>query len=293
MGNTDPNNTKAGKKYEVKPQYEEHNKSIYHIRQCNISIVQCMNGLPRIIGRQSTTTQLFNTISIVKPQYEEHNKSIYHIRQCNISIVQCMNGLPRIIGRQSTTTQLFNTISIINQNPNHSDSAGYHDSVTTLDSPHGDSASTSRLSDYRYSKKIYHKADNKDAEIKLHSYLPADFYLTDSHQTLQVHCLSEHIPPGFGNSRQKNSTLAPYTHACINNKYRAQISKKEMLTQKLKRAEDRFCSTVEKLSRARRSFGIPQIVASSFLASINRKSKSQGVQRHLNRRKQRLESTGI
>ncbi|KZV39548.1 U-box domain-containing protein 4-like [Dorcoceras hygrometricum] len=27
---------------EVKPQYEEHNKSIYHIRQCNISIVKCM-----------------------------------------------------------------------------------------------------------------------------------------------------------------------------------------------------------------------------------------------------------
>ncbi|KZV44258.1 hypothetical protein F511_10377 [Dorcoceras hygrometricum] len=42
------------KEYEVKPHYEEHNKRIYHIRQCNISIVQCMKGLPRING---TTTQ--------------------------------------------------------------------------------------------------------------------------------------------------------------------------------------------------------------------------------------------
>ncbi|KZV16448.1 hypothetical protein F511_10060 [Dorcoceras hygrometricum] len=55
----------------------------------------------------------------------------------------------KIIGRLGTTTQLCNEISIINQNPNHSDSAGYHDSVTVLDSQHGDSAGTSRISDYR------------------------------------------------------------------------------------------------------------------------------------------------
>ncbi|KZV23542.1 hypothetical protein F511_02028 [Dorcoceras hygrometricum] len=36
--------------------------------------------------------------------------------------------------------QLCNKISIINQNPNHSDSAGYHDSVTTSNYEHGDSA---------------------------------------------------------------------------------------------------------------------------------------------------------
>ncbi|KZV47059.1 thiamine pyrophosphokinase 2-like [Dorcoceras hygrometricum] len=35
------------------------------------------------------------------------------------------------IGKQGTTTQLCNIISRNHQNPNHSDSAGYHDSVTT------------------------------------------------------------------------------------------------------------------------------------------------------------------
>ncbi|KZV22886.1 hypothetical protein F511_08866 [Dorcoceras hygrometricum] len=48
---------------EVKSQYEEHNKSIYHIIKCNISIVQRMKGLPRIIGRQE----------------EEHNDSAVKI----------------------------------------------------------------------------------------------------------------------------------------------------------------------------------------------------------------------
>ncbi|KZV48011.1 hypothetical protein F511_21131 [Dorcoceras hygrometricum] len=61
--------------------------------------------------------------------------------------------LPRIIGEQGTTTQLCNKISIDHHNPNHSDSAGYHDSTTELDSQHGDSAGKSRLSDYRISKK--------------------------------------------------------------------------------------------------------------------------------------------
>ncbi|KZV50309.1 hypothetical protein F511_39716 [Dorcoceras hygrometricum] len=59
MANVDQNSPKQGKIKEVKPQYEEHNKSIYHIRQCNISIVQCMKGLPRIIGRKGTMTQLY------------------------------------------------------------------------------------------------------------------------------------------------------------------------------------------------------------------------------------------
>ncbi|KZV48127.1 hypothetical protein F511_20508 [Dorcoceras hygrometricum] len=45
-------------------------------------------------------------------------------------------------------------------------------------------------------------------------------------------------------------------------------------------------------SRTRRAFGISQLVAPSFQTSINGKSKSQGVQRHSNRQKLRLESTG-
>ncbi|KZV50081.1 crooked neck-like protein 1 [Dorcoceras hygrometricum] len=49
MGNTVPKTQSRKKKYEVKPQYEEHNKNLNHIRQCNITIVQCMKGLPRII----------------------------------------------------------------------------------------------------------------------------------------------------------------------------------------------------------------------------------------------------
>ncbi|KZV36009.1 hypothetical protein F511_33745 [Dorcoceras hygrometricum] len=42
--------------------------------------------------------------------------------------------IPRIIGNQGTSAQLAIKISINNQNPNHSDSAGNHDSVKALDS---------------------------------------------------------------------------------------------------------------------------------------------------------------
>ncbi|KZV57993.1 mediator of RNA polymerase II transcription subunit 33A-like [Dorcoceras hygrometricum] len=41
------------------------------------------------------------------------------------------------------------------------------------------------------------------------------------------------------------------------------------------------------------AFGIIQLVVPGFLTSIKRKSKSQGVQRHQYRQKQRLEATGI
>ncbi|KZV38217.1 hypothetical protein F511_18716 [Dorcoceras hygrometricum] len=54
MANIDQSSPKQGKINEVKPQYEEHNKSIYHIRQCNIQSCNAWKGLPRIIG---TTTQ--------------------------------------------------------------------------------------------------------------------------------------------------------------------------------------------------------------------------------------------
>ncbi|KZV33890.1 hypothetical protein F511_11100 [Dorcoceras hygrometricum] len=130
MGSTDPRHKKQEEEYEVKPQYEEHSKSINHIRQCNISIVQCMKGLPRIIGllaeaplcpaRLPAAPAMGSTDPRhkkqeeeyeVKPQYEEHSKSINHIRQCNISIVQCMKGLPRIIGRQ--IAQRLNCADII------------------------------------------------------------------------------------------------------------------------------------------------------------------------------------
>ncbi|KZV26370.1 putative WRKY transcription factor 25 [Dorcoceras hygrometricum] len=45
-------------------------------------------------------------------------------------------------------------------------------------------------------------------------------------------------------------------------------------------------------SRTRRVFGISQLVVPSFQTSINGKRKSQGVQRHQEHQKQRLESTG-
>ncbi|KZV35956.1 formin-like protein 6 [Dorcoceras hygrometricum] len=100
-----------------------------------------------------------------------------------------MKGLPRIIGWQGTTTQLCNKISIINQNPNHSNSAGYHGSVTTLDSQHDDSAGTSRLSNHRYPKKL--KSE-----------------------------------PVHSNTYGQNSTQVPYTHAGINYKNKAQLNKR-------------------------------------------------------------------
>ncbi|KZV55357.1 hypothetical protein F511_24674 [Dorcoceras hygrometricum] len=45
--------------------------------------------------------------------------------------------------------------------------------------------------------------------------------------------------------------------------------------------------------RARSNFGITQLVAPSFQTGISQKSKSQEVQRHQNRQKQRLDAMGI
>ncbi|KZV20798.1 hypothetical protein F511_44352 [Dorcoceras hygrometricum] len=63
-----------------------------------------------------------------------------------------------------------------------------------------------------------------------------------------------------------------------------------MLTQKLKRAGCRICSTGNAHAEA---FGIIQLVVPGFLTSVNRKIKSQGFQRHQYRQKQRLEATEI
>ncbi|KZV48625.1 hypothetical protein F511_09936 [Dorcoceras hygrometricum] len=46
-------------------------------------------------------------------------------------------------------------------------------------------------------------------------------------------------------------------------------------------------------SRTSRAYGISQLVAPSFQTSINGKSKSQGVQRHQERQKQRLDAMEI
>ncbi|KZV23749.1 hypothetical protein F511_13544 [Dorcoceras hygrometricum] len=63
---------------------------------------------------------------------------------------------------------------------------------------------------------------------------------------------------------------------------------REMLTQKLKETEDQICSLQQQITYAQ-GLRISQLVAPSFQTSINGKSKSQGVQRHQERQKQRLE----
>ncbi|KZV38337.1 hypothetical protein F511_22539 [Dorcoceras hygrometricum] len=67
MGNADPNNTKAGNKYEVKPQYEELSKQInmqHAINQC----YECMrlskeiSQLDRCNNRQIISCRLYTTV---------------------------------------------------------------------------------------------------------------------------------------------------------------------------------------------------------------------------------------
>ncbi|KZV23572.1 hypothetical protein F511_36576 [Dorcoceras hygrometricum] len=84
-----------------------------------------------------------------------------------------LKGLPRIIGKKGTTTQLCSKISMNNQNPNQSDSAGYHDSVTTMDSQHGDSAGKSRLNDYQITREQEHSTNSsrKSTALPAHSEL--------------------------------------------------------------------------------------------------------------------------
>ncbi|KZV57412.1 hypothetical protein F511_04849 [Dorcoceras hygrometricum] len=64
-----------------------------------------------------------------------------------------------------------------------------------------------------------------------------------------------HLPAGF-------------LTAAMSRVAETKLKQQDLLTQKLKRTGDNFCSTVEKIPRARRSFGIPQIAASRFLAVL-------------------------
>ncbi|KZV51436.1 hypothetical protein F511_20816 [Dorcoceras hygrometricum] len=50
MGNTDPNNTKAGNKYEVKPQYEKLSKTANH-EHAIINAMNCMEAIKDQIAR--------------------------------------------------------------------------------------------------------------------------------------------------------------------------------------------------------------------------------------------------
>ncbi|KZV49843.1 hypothetical protein F511_42598 [Dorcoceras hygrometricum] len=114
MGNADPNKTKAGNKYEVKPQYEERTKQInmqHAINQC----YECM----RLSKLQRATADPKKTKAgnkyEVKPQYEERTKQInmqHAINQC----YECMrlskeiSQLGRCNNRQIISCRLYTTV---------------------------------------------------------------------------------------------------------------------------------------------------------------------------------------
>ncbi|KZV14401.1 hypothetical protein F511_43425 [Dorcoceras hygrometricum] len=88
--------------------------------------------------------------------------------------------------------------SIINHNPNHSDSVGYRDPATTLDSQHGDSAGKSRLSDYQVSK--------KQAQYAMRvSNTATNPTITEQQQLAYIDCPT---------SSPRNSTTATPSHTC-------------------------------------------------------------------------------
>ncbi|KZV24056.1 mediator-associated protein 1-like [Dorcoceras hygrometricum] len=67
MGCTDPNKTKAGNKYEVKPQYEELSKQInmqYAINQCYecMRVAKEISQLGQCINRQIKSNRLYTTV---------------------------------------------------------------------------------------------------------------------------------------------------------------------------------------------------------------------------------------
>ncbi|KZV54931.1 hypothetical protein F511_33859 [Dorcoceras hygrometricum] len=87
------------------------------------------------------------------------------------------------------------------------------------------------------------------------------------------------------------SILRSYTSTQeLTTKNRAQTTRNSHPKAQKKRRQNLLNETSN--SRTSRAFGISQLVAPSFQTSINGKSKSQGVQRHQERQKQRLESTG-
>ncbi|KZV27819.1 hypothetical protein F511_38005 [Dorcoceras hygrometricum] len=82
MGNTDPNKTKAGNKYEVKPQYEELSKQI-NMQHAKNQCYECMRlskeigQLGQCINRQNISSRLYTTVY----QPRNHRSVIIGARQ--------------------------------------------------------------------------------------------------------------------------------------------------------------------------------------------------------------------
>ncbi|KZV28612.1 hypothetical protein F511_33511 [Dorcoceras hygrometricum] len=98
------------------------------------------------IARDSSRTQRGNQITTVKTEMTRNSIGRRGVRKYSLKRTG-VHGLIQI-GESSSGTSSSSDSK--DENPNHSDSAGYHDSVTTLDSVH--SADRSRLSDIQGSK---------------------------------------------------------------------------------------------------------------------------------------------
>ncbi|KZV29670.1 hypothetical protein F511_15478 [Dorcoceras hygrometricum] len=213
MGNKDPNKTKAGNKYEVKPQYEELSKQInmqHAINQC----YECMRAakeisqLAQCINRKNISGRLYTTANQSGNHRFLNQVTATHGQATRFLLVQfTQQGLPGMLKSVTGTQNLSST--------------------------------------------LLHNHANPTARIILQSY---------------------------------TSTQA------LTTKNRAQTTRNAHPKAQKKQRQNLHNETSN--SRTRRAYGISQLVSPSFQTSINGKSKSQGVQRHQERQKQRLESTG-
>ncbi|KZV48439.1 mediator-associated protein 1-like [Dorcoceras hygrometricum] len=113
MGNTDPNKTKAGNKYEVKPQYEELSKQI----NMQHAINQCYECMRAVKGSQSARpveqpanhimSPLYHGLSTGKSSVRDHRgPSAHHSSVVDTRIRSTQP--PRLVGKERSSQEVSN-----------------------------------------------------------------------------------------------------------------------------------------------------------------------------------------
>ncbi|KZV43619.1 hypothetical protein F511_00170 [Dorcoceras hygrometricum] len=135
MGNTDPNKTKAGNKYEVMPQYEERTKQINMQHDIN-QYYECMRAAKEIsqlgqcINRKNISGRLYTTAN------QPGNHRSVNYRNPSVLIAQWLKLLKQSSKYKGLLTQTFTLAEVVvnRRNLTTGTHASYNKPVATIQS---------------------------------------------------------------------------------------------------------------------------------------------------------------
>ncbi|KZV32534.1 UBX domain-containing protein [Dorcoceras hygrometricum] len=291
MGNTDPNKTKAGNKYEVKPQYEELSKQInmqHAINQC----YECMR-LSKEISQLNRPLQLGGRHSY--PVVTAPTIALDFSDTTPVSPLQ-LGGRPSYPVVTAPTIALdFSGTTQQSASHNVAPKSGYQIksqypcSIHNMPKRKIHNTFNQNSNRFTFLNKVTETHDQATRFLLVQftqQGLPGMLKSVTGTQNLSSTLLHNHANP------MARSILRSYTSTqALTTKNRAQTTRNSHPKAQKKPLLAQLNETSN--SRTSRAYGISQLVAPSFETSINGKGKSHGVQRHQERQKQRLDAMEI